>query len=106
MSDEVRKRSELFNPLASFYVEGESNAPDTYVAVVDLYGEDGERVQLYWTSSEDIDIIIELLQRASQQLGFAEEHGIDALANSVGRAEDDELTVEDILNADGDDESD
>jgi hypothetical protein len=105
MSDEVRKRSELFNPLASFFIEGESDKPDTYLAIVELYGEDGERVQLYWNSSHDIDIIVELLQRASQQLEFAEENGIDALADSVGRAEDDELTVEDILNH-RDDESD
>lgn len=99
------KRSEIYSPLASFFVEGEPDDPSTYTAIVEFYGEDGERVNLYWTSSEDIDIIIELLQRASQQLEFAEEHGIEALADSVGRAEEDAtLTVEDILN--GRDESD
>ena len=99
MTNDDSKRLELFNPLASFYVEGEPDDPDSYIACVDLYGEGGERVQIQYPSSQDIDIFGEMLMRASNDLEYAEDNGIEALANKVGYAQEDTmLTVEDILN--------
>ena len=99
MSEDGSKRVELFNPLASFYIEGEPDDPASYLAHIDLYGDDGQRAQIQYSDSEDIESLVEMLGRAQNDMEYAEEYGIDALANKVGYAEEDSmLTVDDILN--------
>lgn len=99
MTDD-EKRVQLFNPLASFHIEGEPDDPETYLACIDLYGEAGERVQILYPDSGDVESLTEMLTRAQRDLAYAEDYGIHALANKVGYAEEDSmLTVDDILNA-------
>jgi hypothetical protein len=87
---------ELSNPLASYFVEGEDEDPNTYTAIIDLYGETGERVRLLYGSSIEVDSFAEMLVRAGADLEYAEDYGIKALADKVGHADEDaELTIPD-----------
>lgn len=95
MTDEVRSRIELRNPEATYYVEAEED--DTELELhIDLYGPAGERVRLVYDSSQNAWRLFDLLQRAFQEIHYAEEHGIHALVEKVGRKEDDVLTTEDL----------
>lgn len=95
MADD-EERLELFNPLASFYVEGEEEDENALLTIIDLYGVDGARVRLQYPSSGSLYLLREMVQRAEVQMAFGEEHGILALAEEVGREGDDTLTSEDI----------
>lgn len=95
MTDEIRSKIELHNPEATYYVEAEEDGSQLELHV-DLYGPAGERVRIKYDSSTNAWRLLDLLQRAFQEISYAEEHGIHALVEKVGRKEDDVLTTEDL----------
>lgn len=88
----------MINPLASYFVQGVGSDLDTYGAVVELYGETGDRFRITYRQSEAVESLVSMLQSAAYDLNYAELNGIVALADRIGHSTDDEeLTVNDIL---------
>ena len=88
----------MVSPLASYFVQGSGNDLDTYGAVIELYGEAGDRFRVTYRHSEAIESLVSMLNSAAYDLNYAELNGIVALADRIGHSTDDEkLTVEDIL---------
>jgi hypothetical protein len=96
--DEDEEDWGMINPLASYFVQGSGNDLDTYGAVIELYGETGDRFRVTYRHSESVEALISMLQSAAYDLNYAELNGIVALADKIGHSTDDtKLTVDDIL---------
>jgi hypothetical protein len=88
---------DLINPDAEYFIEGNPDEPDTYVAKVTFRGEGGERVTLHYGDLERLQSHTDLLTEATDDFRYALAYGLVALTYKVGSREDEQRELDQAL---------
>jgi hypothetical protein len=88
---------EISNPIARFYLQGDADNNDNTEAIVDLFGENGEQVQVKFNRPGESGAIAEMLWECALDLAEAQTYGIMQVAERRGEYDESDLTVDQIL---------
>lgn len=88
----------VVNPVCSYHVEGLREYPEGCQTVLSMYGEDSGNSEVRFTDPDTLGALAELLWEAAVDLFQAQTAGIESLGEIKGTQNDDDFSVENILN--------
>lgn len=92
----------LVNPIASFYLEGNPDEPEIVIAITDLFGESGQKVEIAFTDPGYVKSIAEMLNSCVYDFNDAMENGIMNVVERKGMQSDKDVTIDDLFYGDDD----